>query len=71
MHLFLRYLFELVLNHSIRTEVVVVMVSVYKVDANKATNLLMFVANKVFKQKWTVREEKKTKDGGDGGDEYE
>ena len=42
-----------------------VMESVYKVDERKALNLLMYVANKVFKQKWTVGEEKKTKDEGE------
>ena len=43
----------------------VVMESVYKVDARKAPNLLMYVVNKVFKQKWTVGKEKKTKDEGE------
>ena len=36
--------------------------SVYKVDARKAPNLIMYVANKVYKQKWTVGEEKKMED---------
>ena len=42
-------------------EALVVMEAVFKVDARKARQLLAFVSNKVFKQKWTVADEKKSK----------
>ena len=43
----------------------VVMESVFKVDARKAPGLLCFIANTVFKQKWIVTEDEETDDVGE------
>ena len=42
-------------------EALAVMEAVYKFDARKAPDLLMYIANKIFKQNWTVGEEKMQK----------